>query len=170
MKRSDAFPSTYLSKDDVAIPIILTIAEVQHVTLKGDNGDEQKVAAYFVEPDSKPFILNNTNWMVLEDAFGEDSDLWKGKSIELFKDPSVMFGGKRVGGVRVRLSFPAKTNPAFSNFAGACDYALEQGVTVEGLKAYLKLQGLTTFSPSRDSDLVYRFVEDMIAVKNAEPL
>lgn len=102
MKRSDAFPSQYLSKDDVESPVIGTIADVQFVTLKGDNGDEQKPAMYFKESTIKPLLVNNSNWMTCEDLYGEDSDGWRGHTIEIFKDPSVMFGGKRVGGVRLR--------------------------------------------------------------------
>src|SRR3990172_4741253 len=102
MKRSEAFPSTYLSKDDVDPPITATINDVYHVNLKGDAGDETKTAMSFVEPDVKPMIVNNANWMTCEDLYGEDSDGWAGHKVEIFKDPTIMFGGKRVGGGRVR--------------------------------------------------------------------
>lgn len=102
MKRSEAFPSKYLSKDDVVMPIVATIRAVHPEMLKGDDGDERKVVMEF-EGDVKPLIINNTNWMTLEDAYGEDSDAWLGKMVELYKEPAVMFAGKRVGGVRVRI-------------------------------------------------------------------
>ena len=101
MKRSDAFPSNYLSKDDVDPPITATIAGVKRATLKGEDGDETKPVMTF-DGSVKPLIINNANWMTCEDLYGEDSDGWIGKSIEIYKDASVMFGNKRVGGVRLR--------------------------------------------------------------------
>lgn len=102
MKRSDAFPSRYISKEDVATPIRATIDTVRFDTIKGDTADEDKPVIYFRD-GVKPMILNNTNWMTIEDAYGPESDNWTGKTIELYCDPGVMFGGKRVGGVRVRV-------------------------------------------------------------------
>jgi hypothetical protein len=101
MKRSEAFPSRFISKDDVATPLQVTIESVEHDTVKDDNGDKIVTVMSFVE--SKPMIINNTNWMTIEDVWGDVSDNWIGKVIELYHDPSVMFGGKKVGGVRVRI-------------------------------------------------------------------
>lgn len=113
MKRSEAFPSKFVSKDDVEIPVIWTIAGVQKVEMDDDGGGKKAPPVVsFVEENAKPLILNNSNWMTLEDLYGDDSDNWTGKKIELYKDASVMFGGKRVGGVRVRKpgnQAPAKT-------------------------------------------------------------
>lgn len=108
MKRNEAFPSKYMSKEDVDPPIIGTITSLTREKLKSDEGDETKTVMLFKEENLKPFILNNVNWMVCEDAYGEDSDTWLGKTIELYKDPNVMFGAKRVGGVRIRV--PVKSN------------------------------------------------------------
>lgn len=103
MKRSDAFPSQYVSKDDVESPVVWTVAGVSKVEMSDDDGGKKSPPVMtFKEDHAKPLILNNTNWMVLEDLYGDDSDKWVGHPIELYKDPAVMFGGKRVGGVRVR--------------------------------------------------------------------
>lgn len=101
MKRHEAFPSKYLSKEEVETPITATIASVKMETFSGDNGDESKPALYFLE-NIKPCLLNNANWMTCEDLYGPESDDWAGKKIEVYKDPNVMFGKKRVGGVRLR--------------------------------------------------------------------
>lgn len=103
MKRSEAFPSRYVSKDEVETPVTWTITGVGKVEMDDDNGEKKSPPVMtFSDAGSKPLILNNTNWMVLEDLYGEDSDKWIGKTIELYKEPNVMFGNKRVGGVRVR--------------------------------------------------------------------
>lgn len=102
MKRSEAFPSNFLGKDDVATPIVVTIDGVHTETVKSEGKDESKSVMTFRE-SIKPMILNLTNWMILEESYGQDSDDWAGHPVELYHDPSVMFGGKRVGGVRVRI-------------------------------------------------------------------
>jgi len=102
MKRNQAFPSKFLNKDDVESPKTWTIRGVFKEVLEGENGVEEKPVLDFEEEEAKPFILNQTNWIVLEDLYGEDSDSWIGKRIELYKDASVMFGSKRVGRIRCR--------------------------------------------------------------------
>lgn len=133
MKRSDAFPNRYVSKDDVESPVVWTIANVVLVEMDDDNGGKKKPPVmHFSDPDSKPLIMNNSNWMTLEDLYGDESDNWTGKKIELYKDPNVMFGGKRVGGVRVRK--PASSG----NGSGHA-----QHFTIENLKAIREqLRGL----------------------------
>ena len=171
MKRSEAFPSKYMSKDDVKVPVVATVADVRPEVLKSDNGDEQKPVMYF-SGDHKPMILNNANWMTVEDMYGDDSDSWVGHVVELYHEPNIMFGNKRVGGIRIRKP-AAQQAPAvkpFDNFAAATAYVLEHGITAEAFKAYLKLQGLTGFAPSRDSELVYRFVAAEYVDREAEPL
>jgi hypothetical protein len=106
MKRSQAFPSRYLAQADVAAPIIATIADVIKEEIRCDHGLEEKTVMTFAEPNIKPLIMNNVNWCSCENAYGEDSDDWRGQPIEIYGDPTVMFGRERVGGVRVRL--PAK--------------------------------------------------------------
>lgn len=110
MRRSEAFPSRYMGKDDIVPGRILTIHSVVPEGVESDGDVKQKVVMYFIENDAKPWIVNAGNWMTIEDAYGEESDHWSGKTIELFVDPTVMFGGKRVGGVRVRI--PTASQPA----------------------------------------------------------
>ena len=51
----------------------------------------------------KPFILNSTNGQLIAKALNSDtSDNWTGKQIILWHDPNVSFGGKLVGGIRVK--------------------------------------------------------------------
>jgi len=102
MKRSDAFPSKYFSKEDVTVPLMLTIESVTMETFDSDKGKRDKPILYFADEDSKPMVLNNGNWLTIEGLYGEESDNWTGRLIELYNDPNVMFGKKRVGGIRVR--------------------------------------------------------------------
>lgn len=102
MKRNDAFPKKFLSKDDVATPVKAVIYSVSQREIGSGEESETKVVMEF-ENGTKPMVLNGTNWDILENAFGQDSDTWIGKTITLYNDPLVMYAGKKTGGVRVRI-------------------------------------------------------------------
>jgi hypothetical protein len=102
MKRADVFPSQYIGKDDVQTPIILHVGSVELRNVGTESEQEEKPVIAWQEPDAKPLIVNSTNWAMIESLYGEESDDWRGKPIELYFDPFVTFRGKRVGGVRVR--------------------------------------------------------------------
>lgn len=69
-------------------------------------------ALHFRELD-KPMILNSTNGQIIAKITGsEESDDWDGKQIVLYHDPNVSFGGKLVGGIRVRAPKGAYKAPA----------------------------------------------------------
>ena len=102
MKRSDAFPTKYMSKDDVKSPVTGIIARVVNETLGQGDDQEIKPVMYFSSGPEKPMVVNATNWMSVEAIYGDESDNWTGKPIEIWVDPSVSFGGKRIGGLRLR--------------------------------------------------------------------
>jgi len=63
---------------------------------------EMKFALAFNEC-AKPLILNTTNVQVIAKILAsEETDNWIGKQIVLYDDPNVSFGGRLVGGIRVR--------------------------------------------------------------------
>jgi hypothetical protein len=70
---------------------------------EGEVGDGRKLVARF-EGKSKGLVLNDTNLEILETAFGDDSNDAIGASV--FVDSTVRYGGKQVGGIRIKL--PAK--------------------------------------------------------------
>lgn len=48
-------------------------------------------------------VLNSTNGQLIAQILKSDeTDLWKGQKVVLYDDPSVSFGGKLTGGIRVR--------------------------------------------------------------------
>jgi hypothetical protein len=51
----------------------------------------------------KPMVLNSTNGQIIAQITkSEDTDHWTGQKIVLYDDPTVSFGGKLTGGIRVR--------------------------------------------------------------------
>lgn len=105
MKRDQAFPSNYLGQEDIKQPIVVTISgvRVEQLIDRETGGKKQKPVMSFTDEAIKPLILNNHNWTVLESAYGDDSDLWLGKPIEIYCDPNIMFGKRRTGGLRLRI-------------------------------------------------------------------
>jgi hypothetical protein len=83
--------------------------------LKNDGKDEDKLLLHFRGDDPKPLICNRTNFDSISDLYGDDTDAWPGRAIELYVDPRVRFGTRVVPGIRVRAprrpSRPVATTP-----------------------------------------------------------
>lgn len=112
MKMSEMFPSNYLKKEDVATPVVATIRQVIQDEIQGDGGKELKAVVHFMGDRLKPMILNRGNAECLCMLYGDDSSFWHGRQIEVYSDPSVMFAGKRVGGIRLRAPGGMSNGPA----------------------------------------------------------
>ena len=156
MRRAQAFPSSYLSKEDVqGGPIRGTIEAVRIETIQGAGDADEKPVMVFVEPALKHFVLNQTNWLTIEEAFGPESDLWAGHVLELYLDPGVKFGNQKVGGVRVRIPGGARSAPMEPlSFDDAVALARIAGMDKDALIAALKARGLAGYSARRDTAAV----------------
>jgi hypothetical protein len=95
--------SKYLTKDDVGEEgTVLTIKGFRMETLKTDDGEEEKMVLHFNE-DVKPMVLNRTNAQLVGVATGaKTAGEARGKQIVVFNDPTVSFGGKITGGLRIK--------------------------------------------------------------------
>jgi hypothetical protein len=101
MKKSEAFPTRFVSAPDLKGPITLTISHTTREMLKNPEGREvEKTIVYFVGA-KKGLVLNQVNWDSVAEICGEDSDAWPGGKITLFPT-KVPMGGKMVDAVRVR--------------------------------------------------------------------
>jgi hypothetical protein len=80
----------------------VTIESITPETIgEGDDAKEKLVARF--EGKTKGLVLNDGNLEVIEMAFGPDTNDAIGGQIVLYVDPDVRYGGKRVGGIRIRL-------------------------------------------------------------------
>ena len=111
--------SKFLKKENTGKNgILVTIAgvEQQNVAM-ADDEPEMKWCLTFQE-DVKPMVLNKTNSNLIASITGKpDTDDWPGEKIVLYNDPTIMFAGKMVGGIRVRApknkpAAPIKAAPA----------------------------------------------------------
>ena len=77
-------------------PITVTVSDVN----VSDSG-EQPVVVHYVGENGRPFKPCKTMRKVLVYAWGADGRQWGGRSMTLYNDPSVKFGGDEVGGIRI---------------------------------------------------------------------
>jgi len=100
---NDLKKSNFLTRHDCGRGILVTIRgyEQQNVAKEGAPED-MKYALNFNEVE-KPLILNSTNGQIIAQITkSDDFDNWIGKQIVLYDEPNISFGGKLVGGIRVR--------------------------------------------------------------------
>ena len=99
MNVNQMFPSKYIAASDLAgqtVPVVIA-----HCTLEElDDGDKPVL---FFQCRTKGLVLNKTNATVLAGAFGDETDHWAGKAVELYSE-LVNFKGKMVQGVRLRIT------------------------------------------------------------------
>lgn len=96
--RSTTMPkSTQLNADQLVVgPMDLTITDVR---IGPD--EKQPIAVHYENEAGRPFLPCLTMRRVLLAAWGHDGREWVGKSLRVFHDPQVRFGGEDVGGVRI---------------------------------------------------------------------
>jgi hypothetical protein len=95
----------------VVIESVIRFVPLQKLRKKdprtGDMRDEQitRLDVGFVGK-RKHWLAGSTSQKTLKSLFGPYVEDWIGKQIELYVDPSVMFGRERTGGIRVRPAIP----------------------------------------------------------------
>ncbi len=108
MKFNKAFPTSkrYIRGSDLVDEAKIT-GEISHVEMRviGRDTKINKPVLLFVNACS-PLVLNETNWQVLEAAFGDDSSDWAGQRVELTGYDGVMNDGKPFRGVKVTPLVP----------------------------------------------------------------
>lgn len=89
--------SDQLNADDlVGGPRTVTITAV-----KGSDSAEQPVAIHYEGDDGKPFKPCKTCRRLLVHCWGGEGTDYVGRRMTLYCDPNVMFGGIKVGGIRI---------------------------------------------------------------------
>ena len=97
MKQAIIPKSDQLNADDLLSgPITVKITGV---TVRG--GQEQPVAISYEGDSGKPYKACKSMCRVLVSAWGADSSKYVGRSLTLYCDPKVKWGGMEVGGIRI---------------------------------------------------------------------
>ena len=100
--------SDQMNADDlIAGPRTIRITRVT-----GTGNSDQPVAIYFEGDDGKPYKPCKSMRRVLISGWGVDAAEYVGRSMTLYRDPKVIFGGMAIGGIRISkmsdLSAPLK--------------------------------------------------------------
>ena len=89
--------SDQLNSDDlIAGPRTITITDVQIRP-----GTEQPVSIHFDGDNGKPYKCCKSMSRVLVALWGPDANAYRGRSLTLYRDPTVKWGGMEVGGIRI---------------------------------------------------------------------
>lgn len=105
--------SKYLKKEDVGQGKLLTIKSIRQENVAREDQEADNKYILMFREEEKGLVMNSTNIQLCAMACGsQETDEWIGRQIVLFEDPSVSFGGKLVGGIRIRAP---KGQSAFKN-------------------------------------------------------
>lgn len=84
----------------------LQIKAVKKGKVTGSGGKASGKAMITFEGREKPLGAGTAILSTIASLYGNDTRQWPGKWITIFPDPSVKFGGEKVGGIRVRSVVP----------------------------------------------------------------
>lgn len=88
--------SDQLNADDLTgTTMVITVSDVRRGTA------DQPVIIDYYGANGRPYKPCKSMRRVLIYAWGDDGKSWIGKSMQLYNDPEVKFGGVRVGGIRI---------------------------------------------------------------------
>lgn len=90
--------SDQLNSDDLIVgPMTVRITKVS----ASPSSPEQPVSIFFEGDDGKPYKPCKSMRRVLVSAWGSDGSKYPGRSMTLYRDPAVKWGGIEVGGIRI---------------------------------------------------------------------
>ena len=95
--------SRFLTRADVGRGMLLTIKDIRQENVAKEGAPEELRWVMEFNDYEKPMVLNATNGQAIAAICrNEETDNWIGHQIVCYDDPNVSFGGKLVGGIRVR--------------------------------------------------------------------
>ena len=97
MSKFIAARSDQLNADDLlGGPRTITVTQV-----RGTDAADQPVAVHYEGDQGKPFKPCKTMRRAMVACWGKDAQQYVGRSMTLYCDPEVQFGGMKVGGIRI---------------------------------------------------------------------
>lgn len=102
---NDLKTSKFLKREDVGEGALVTISGLTKENVAKEGAEPEYKWTLHLQEFDKPLVLNSTNGQIIAKITGFEDDIeekWVGAKIVLYDDPNVSFGGKLVGGIRVR--------------------------------------------------------------------
>lgn len=110
MKVSKLFPNKYVKAAELnGKTVTLTIARLTVEEMGHGNEKEQKPVLHFNKA-TKGLVLNRTNAMTIAGLYGDETDDWVGKRINIYPTRIRAFGAMQ-DTIRVREEIPAEPKP-----------------------------------------------------------
>ena len=97
MKISEQFAGSYLKASDLPQPKVFTIAGCEHATMP----DGTTKPALRFAGETQQLVLNKTNSFCLMEWFGDDTNGWLNRQVELYST-TTSFSGRMVPAIRLR--------------------------------------------------------------------
>jgi hypothetical protein len=180
-----AAKSNQLTTDDlIAGPLTILITNVTAGTA------DQPVSISFDGDQGKPWFPCKSMRRVLVAAWGADAKEYVGRSVTLFRDPEVSYGGIKVGGIRIShlsnldspLSIaltvtrqkrapykvqPLKVAPPVDPVKQAADACVTAGLTFEGIAAFCQMVsgGDAYVLPQLPREVLQRIIQNGISAE-----
>ena len=108
-KVGDTYEGAGLQPDDCTKPQVVRI----RTALVREFDDGSKIQLVFENLPGKCVTLGRQAAESLDEIFeGVDIEVWPGKDVVLYRDPSVTYGGKRIGGWRFEAATKLGMNRA----------------------------------------------------------
>jgi len=102
MNINAAFSSNYLRSVDIkGKDVSVVISEFTMETV-GQGNDAKELPVLKFKGKDAGFVLNKTNSSIIQKSFGDETDDWIGRTIELFVT-DVTYKGEVVDGIRVKV-------------------------------------------------------------------
>jgi hypothetical protein len=117
-------------------------------------GKEQPVSMHYVGGDGRPYKPCKSMCKVMVMAWGNDAKKYAGRSLTLFRDPSVTWGGMAVGGIRISH---------MSHINGPQTFVLTMSKTVRRAYKVLPLD-----APARDPVTLQQALDLIAAIHDAD--
>jgi hypothetical protein len=97
MRISEQFAGSYLKASDLPQPKVFVIAGCETVTMP----DQTTKPALRFAGEPQQLVLNKTNAYCLAEWFGDDTNAWLNRQVELYST-TTSFSGRMVPAIRVR--------------------------------------------------------------------
>jgi hypothetical protein len=103
MKTEDVFPSRFVKAEALDHDVAVTIEQVVlEDVYDAQSKEEVKKPVCYFQGKTKGLLLNKTNWASLVDAYGDESDAWKGNKAVLTTVDVSAFGDV-VKAIRIKI-------------------------------------------------------------------
>jgi hypothetical protein len=101
--------TTYLKKEDLPEPVDTTLLRIKEEKVTAPGKDAKTRLVAYWDGLAKGLVLNTANCETLAELTGtDDYEKWVDVRVQLYVDPDVKYGGKKTGGIRIRIPAPVQ--------------------------------------------------------------